>query len=213
MRSLSRRSFTGLLLAGVMLPKALAAPAKKLIEVWKGPSCGCCNDWIKHVEANGFSVKSYDTGNHDMRAKLGLPIRYGSCHTALIDGYVIEGHVPARDIERLLRERPNGIGLAVPAMPVGSPGMDGPEYRGRKENGSWPKLPAPKRPSLIVSPLQYYRWRIHWRDWRSVRTALSVLAFVTVSARSKSLRYLRALDLLSATISTLESGFRTNSLE
>jgi hypothetical protein len=133
MRSLSRRSFTGLLLVGAILPKAFAAPNKKLIEVWKGPTCGCCIDWIKHLEANGLSVKSYDTGNHDMRAKLGLPVQYGSCHTALIDGYVIEGHVPARDIGRLLRERPDGIGLAVPAMPVGSPGMDGPEYRGRKD--------------------------------------------------------------------------------
>lgn len=133
MHTLSRRSFTGLLLAGALLPKAFAQPNRKLIEVWKGPSCGCCNDWIKHVEAHGFAVKSHDTGNHEMRAKLGLPVQYGSCHTALIDGYVIEGHVPAREIERLLRERPNGIGLTVPAMPVGSPGMDGPEYGGRKD--------------------------------------------------------------------------------
>ncbi len=133
MRFGSRRAFTALLLAAALLPSAWATTRARRMEVWKGPECGCCNDWIDHVQAAGFSVKSYDTGNHEMRARLGLPVRYGSCHTAWIDGYVIEGHVPAREIERLLRERPEAIGLAVPAMPVGSPGMDGPEYRGRKD--------------------------------------------------------------------------------
>lgn len=128
-----RRSLIGLFLTGVVLPTAFAATEKMVIEVWKGPSCECCNDWIKHIEANGLVVKGHNTGNHDIRSKLGLPVRYGSCHTARVDGYVIEGHVPAREIKRLLRERPDGIGLAVPAMPVGSPGMDGPEYRGRRD--------------------------------------------------------------------------------
>jgi hypothetical protein len=101
------------------------------VEVWKGPTCGCCGDWIKHLEANGFRVTAHPSGNGDVRARLGMPIRYGSCHTALIQGYAIEGHVPAREIRRLLREQPKAVGLAVPAMPVGSPGMDGPQYSGR----------------------------------------------------------------------------------
>jgi len=109
---------------------AVAAP---LVEVWKAPSCGCCKDWIKHLEANGFRVKAHDTGNTDARARLGLAIQYGSCHTAQVGGYAIEGHVPAREIHRLLKERPQAVGLAVPAMPVGSPGMDGPEYVNRKD--------------------------------------------------------------------------------
>lgn len=114
------------------LGQALAAAATR-VEVWKGPTCGCCNDWIKHLQANGFQVEAHDTGNTEARARLGLPIRYGSCHTARVDGYVVEGHVPAREIRRLLAQRPPAVGLAVPAMPVGSPGMDGPEYRGRKD--------------------------------------------------------------------------------
>jgi len=104
-----------------------------LVEVWKGPTCGCCNDWIKHMQDNGFKVKSYDTGNADMRAKLGLSVKYGSCHTAKVGGYVVEGHVPAADVKRPLAEKPNALGLAAPGMPVGSPGMDGPEYGGRKD--------------------------------------------------------------------------------
>ena len=100
------------------------------IEVWKSPTCGCCNDWIKHLEANGFSVTSYDEGSTEAMIRLGMPFKYGSCHTASIEGYAIEGHVPAREIYRLLEERPEAIGLSVPAMPRGSPGMDGPMYGG-----------------------------------------------------------------------------------
>ncbi|MDQ1341909.1 MAG: hypothetical protein QG571_526 [Pseudomonadota bacterium] len=129
----SRRSFLGFLLLGAVAPGALAGPARVAVEVWKGPRCGCCDDWIRHIEADGFSVSRHDTGNQEARTRLGLPVEYGSCHTARVGGYVIEGHVPARDIRRLLRERPDAIGLAVPSMPVGSPGMDGTEYRGRKD--------------------------------------------------------------------------------
>jgi hypothetical protein len=100
------------------------------IEVWKSPTCGCCKDWITHLEENGFSVTSYDEGNSEARKRLGMPIKYGSCHTASINGYTIEGHVPAREILRLLDEEPEAIGLSVPAMPRGSPGMDGPMYGG-----------------------------------------------------------------------------------
>jgi hypothetical protein len=109
----------------------LAQLNKPLVEVWKSPTCGCCKEWMTYLEANGFRVKGFDTGNNAKRIELGMPKQYGSCHTALVDGYVIEGHVPAREIHRLLKERPKAIGLSVPEMPIGSPGMDGPDYGGQ----------------------------------------------------------------------------------
>ncbi|MDH5540164.1 MAG: DUF411 domain-containing protein [Rhizobacter sp.] len=112
---------------------AHAANAAPVVEVWKSPTCGCCKDWIRHLQGHGFTVKTHDEGNDAARSRLGMPQRYGSCHTALVGGYAIEGHVPAREIQRLLKERPQAVGLAVPAMPIGSPGMDGPEYKGRKD--------------------------------------------------------------------------------
>lgn len=131
-----RRRHFGALLVGACLPAwALAqatAPAQ-VVQVWKDPNCGCCKDWIQHLEKSGFRTQVFGTGNIAMRRRLGLPPQYASCHTGLIQGYVVEGHVPARDILRLLRERPEALGLAVPGMPVGSPGMDGPEYGGRKD--------------------------------------------------------------------------------
>ncbi|TSE27852.1 hypothetical protein Taqua_00047 [Tepidimonas aquatica] len=111
----------------------MAQPAAPLVEVWKDPQCGCCNDWIRHLEANGFRVQAFDSGNAGMRQRLGMPQALGSCHTARVGGYVVEGHVPAGDIQRLLRERPAALGLSVPRMPVGSPGMDGPEYGNRRD--------------------------------------------------------------------------------
>ncbi|HVE51778.1 MAG TPA: DUF411 domain-containing protein [Ramlibacter sp.] len=111
-----------------------ASPAKAVaVEVWKDPECGCCKEWVSHLEANGFKVKVNDTGNNAVRARLGIDKKHGSCHTAVVDGYAIEGHVPARDIKRLLAEKPAAVGLAVPGMPVGSPGMDGAVYGGRKD--------------------------------------------------------------------------------
>ena len=118
----------------VLMPFAShAASEKPLITVWKSPTCGCCKDWIAYVEKNGFATKVINDGNDQIRKKIGMPIKYGSCHTAVIDGYAIEGHVPAREIKRLLAEKPNAVGIAVPAMPIGSPGMDGPEYGSRKD--------------------------------------------------------------------------------
>ncbi|TSE31504.1 DUF411 domain-containing protein [Tepidimonas charontis] len=110
-----------------------AQTAAPLIRVWKDPNCGCCNDWIRHLHAHGFRVQAFDSGNAAMRQRLGIPPALASCHTAQVGGYVIEGHVPAADIQRLLRERPAALGLAVPRMPVGSPGMDGPEYGNRRD--------------------------------------------------------------------------------
>jgi hypothetical protein len=111
-----------------------AASPMPRMQVWKDPSCGCCKDWIALLQKDGFAVETIDTGNTAVRARLKLPMKYGSCHTGLIDGYVVEGHVPMKDIRRLLKERPaDAIGIAVPGMPVGSPGMDGPEYKGRRD--------------------------------------------------------------------------------
>lgn len=117
------------LLAGI--PALAAGPTR--LQVWKSPTCGCCGDWIVHMREAGFEVDVHDTGNTAARARFGLPTRYGSCHTAMVEGYVIEGHVPAADVARLLREKPRALGLAVPGMPIGSPGMDGPAYGGRKD--------------------------------------------------------------------------------
>jgi len=101
------------------------------ITVYKSPSCGCCGKWVEHLEANGFTVKV--NNQRDMRPvkqHYGIDGKLQSCHTGVVDGYLIEGHVPAEDIQRLLRERPAVRGLAVPGMPMGSPGMEGP----RKDN-------------------------------------------------------------------------------
>ena len=103
------------------------------VEVWKDASCGCCGDWIAHMEQNGFKVTTHDTGNNAVRARLGLPARLGSCHTALVGGYLVEGNVHADEVHRLLRDKPAALGLAVPGMPIGSPGMDGPVYGGRRD--------------------------------------------------------------------------------
>ena len=121
------------LLAGTVHAGSREAAPPPLLEVWKDPDCGCCNDWIRHVEASGLRTRVHDTGNLQARDRLGMPRRLGSCHTAQVGGYVIEGHVPAREIHRLLRERPKALGLTVPGMPIGSPGMDGPEYGGRRQ--------------------------------------------------------------------------------
>lgn len=125
-----------LLTCALLLPlvSAWAVPARlPLVEVWKDPSCGCCKDWVLHMEKAGFEVHVTETGNNGIRAQLGMPARLGSCHTARVAGYVIEGHVPAADVLRLLRDKPQAIGLAVPGMVVGSPGMDGPAYNGRTQ--------------------------------------------------------------------------------
>lgn len=133
---LSRRRLAALLLLASSAPAtvfAARAGASIPVEVWKDPSCGCCKDWVAHLEAAGFSVKAHDTGNNAARARLGISQKIGSCHTAIVSGYALEGHVPAREIKRLLAEKPTAIGLVVPGMPVGSPGMDGDVYGGRRD--------------------------------------------------------------------------------
>ncbi len=130
---LQRRRFVAAIAAACATPAFAVGNGAPLVEVWKDPSCGCCKDWVKHLEANGFAVRVFETGNTAMRSRVGLAAQFGSCHTALVGGYVVEGHVPAREIRRLLKNRPAALGLAVPGMPVGSPGMDGPEYGGRRD--------------------------------------------------------------------------------
>ena len=104
-----------------------ASSPDKLVTVWKTPSCGCCKDWVIHLRKEGFNVVTHDVPDTaPVRQKLGLPEKFGSCHTAQVGGYVLEGHVPGREVKRLLREKPVAIGLAVPGMPVGSPGMEMP---------------------------------------------------------------------------------------
>ncbi|WP_426162263.1 DUF411 domain-containing protein [Pseudoduganella sp. R-34] len=114
-------------LAAMLAMPVLAMAAAPVVNVYKSATCGCCEAWVKHLRDNGFKVEAYNVANpSDMREKMGIPDRFGSCHTAVVDGYAIEGHVPAADIKRLLASRPKAIGLAAPGMPLGSPGMEGP---------------------------------------------------------------------------------------
>lgn len=98
------------------------------VVVYKSPECGCCTGWADHVAANGYAVTTRDLPDLEtVKKTAGVPAELQSCHTAVVGGYVIEGHVPASAIDRLLAERPSVRGLAVPGMPIGSPGMEGPD--------------------------------------------------------------------------------------
>lgn len=135
-RSIIQASAALLGLASLTSPLMGLAQTRTQVEVWKTATCGCCHDWVAHLEANGFQVKTNDiseAAKATQRRQLGLADKFGSCHTALVGGYLLEGHVPASDIRRLLKERPKALGLAVPGMPIGSPGMDGPAYGGRND--------------------------------------------------------------------------------
>jgi hypothetical protein len=102
-----------------------AAQAVAPMTVFKDPNCGCCGAWVDHVRAKGFQAEvRIDPQMARVKTRLGVPVDLASCHTAVIEGYAIEGHVPAKAIERLLRERPALAGIAVPGMPIGSPGME-----------------------------------------------------------------------------------------
>jgi hypothetical protein len=104
-----------------------AARGKTTITVYKDPGCGCCKSWIEHLIKHGYRVDAKDTpGMTEVKRTLGVPDALSACHTAVVNGYLIEGHVPAADIARLLKEKPKVAGLAVPGMPMGSPGMEGP---------------------------------------------------------------------------------------
>lgn len=105
-----------------------------MVQVFKDPNCGCCGDWVKHMNRHGFATRVHDEGNHAARARAGIPRELGSCHTAFVGGYALEGHIPAPDVQRLLKDKPKDvIALAVPGMPIGSPGMDGAAYGNRRD--------------------------------------------------------------------------------
>ncbi|MGE0766386.1 MAG: DUF411 domain-containing protein [Hyphomicrobiaceae bacterium] len=114
-------------LGGLMLLGGAAWAAEQpSITVWKDPNCGCCGGWVEHLRHNGFAVTMIETGDvQAIKAERGVPAELASCHTAEIAGFTIEGHVPAQAIARLVTEKPAARGLAVPGMPVGSPGMEG----------------------------------------------------------------------------------------
>lgn len=118
--------FTGaLLVAGSYLLTSATAAAAEIV-VYKSPTCGCCKKWVSHMRKNGFDVEVHEQYNvTPMKDTLGVPKRLRSCHTAKVGGYIVEGHVPADVVKRLLEEKPQIIGVAVPGMPMGSPGMEG----------------------------------------------------------------------------------------
>lgn len=102
-----------------------AVAALPIVTTYKSPTCGCCSEWVAHMEDAGFVVEAHDVSDlAAVKQEQQIPGELQSCHTAIVDGYVIEGHVPAEDIGRLLAERPDVAGLAVPGMPIGSPGME-----------------------------------------------------------------------------------------
>lgn len=120
-----RSTLTSALVALTLSVTAQAEPAPATVTVYKSPTCGCCGDWVKHLEDNDFEVLVRDTQNlNPIKVEAGLTPALASCHTAFVGGYVIEGHVPASDIRRLLEQAPDARGLSVPGMPVGSPGME-----------------------------------------------------------------------------------------
>lgn len=132
-RTLLTRAAPLLALAATATLPLAALAAAPMVEIWKDPNCGCCQDWVLHLNKNGLATRVHDEGNNAARARLGIPAKLGSCHTGLVGGYAIEGHVPARELLRLLKEKPKAVGLAVPGMPIGSPGMDGPAYGNQRD--------------------------------------------------------------------------------
>lgn len=125
---MNRRQFTlaaaATLMARPLLAQGTAAP---VVEVYKSPTCGCCNAWIAHMQEAGFELRARDLRQdalNQLKAQAGITRALASCHTAFAGGYFIEGHVPAADVRRLLAEAPDALGLTVPGMPVGSPGME-----------------------------------------------------------------------------------------
>lgn len=132
---MDRRGFlaAALVSAGTLIARraAAAAPAHPFrarppVTVYKDPSCECCRKWVEHMQASGFTVTAHDDSDMDaLKDHYGVPSGVRSCHTALIGSYVVEGHVPASDVDRLLKEQPKVAGLALPGMVMGSPGMEG----------------------------------------------------------------------------------------
>ena len=122
---MNRKCFLKTVIAAPLALTLRLRAANPQMIVFKDPTCGCCGQWVEHLKNNGFDVKVQEVSNTaEYRRKYGVPDALGSCHTAVVNGYAIEGHVPAAEIQRLLKERPKAKGLAVPGMPAGSPGME-----------------------------------------------------------------------------------------
>ena len=127
---LARTGGAALLVLAGRRASAAALVTKPAITVWKDPGCGCCNAWVDHMRGAGFDVKTHDeSGMDEVKAMMGVPVALRSCHTAQAGAYVVEGHVPAADVKRILAEKPKILGLAVPGMPMSAPGMAQPGAR------------------------------------------------------------------------------------
>jgi len=127
LRTAALTIFTVVALAAAPHAQATKAGADRHLRVYKSPTCGCCAKWVQYMQANGFTATVTDlTDMASIKTQNGVPARAQSCHTTLVGGYVIEGHVPVEDVRRLLKEKPAVVGLAAPGMPAGSPGMDVP---------------------------------------------------------------------------------------
>jgi hypothetical protein len=127
--SLARRAFLGGVAVTLAAPITACAqsPGRNVIAVYKSPTCACCDGWVRHLRDARFEVSvTVTTDLATLRRTHGMPDTLASCHSALVDGYFIEGHVPAEDVRRLVAQRPNAVGLSVPGMPLGSPGMETP---------------------------------------------------------------------------------------
>ncbi len=126
---MNRKQFLYSILGTSLVGGCSSAHAETKMLVYKTPTCGCCGNWVEHLKANGFEVEVREVNDIVTEGRrLGVPDNLRSCHTGSIGGYAIEGHVPAADIKRLLAEKPHAKGLAVPGMPVGSPGMESGSY-------------------------------------------------------------------------------------
>lgn len=124
--SLTRRSALFAAVASLLQTGTLFAGEKQVITVHKDPTCACCSGWVQHLQKAGFDTKVLDSRDIDtVKKRLGVPDDLAACHTAEVAGYVIEGHVPATALKRFLAQKPSATGLAVPGMPIGSPGMEG----------------------------------------------------------------------------------------
>ncbi len=122
----TRRSALISAAASLLTPAVLFATEHRLVTVHRDPTCGCCSGWVQHLQQAGFATQVLETSDIDaVKRRLGVPDDLAACHTAEVSGYVIEGHVPATALKRFLAENPNVTGLAVPGMPIGSPGMEG----------------------------------------------------------------------------------------
>jgi hypothetical protein len=117
------------------LQAAQQKPAGPLVEVFKSPTCGCCALWVEHMRKSGFNVRTTDVSDlTEIKKTRGVPGEVQSCHTAVVNGYVVEGHVPPADVHRMLKEKPAIAGIAVGGMPIGSPGMESPYVKAEPYN-------------------------------------------------------------------------------